>query len=62
MAALLISILKTTVSLERSTSMQLKVGNGEINKYGICNGVKQAKKSGKLSKLKKSKSKTMLKS
>ena len=56
MAAPFTSMLKTIVSLERSTSKQLEVDDDEVNEFGVGeNGIKHAKKSGKLSKLGKSK-------
>ena len=57
MAALLISMLKTTILPKKSTPERLRVGDGEVNRFGVDgNGVEYAKKSGKLSKSEKSKS------
>ena len=63
MAALFISILKTTVLLEKSTLEWLEVGDSEINRFGISgNGMEHIKKLRKLSKLGKSKSEKTSKS
>ena len=56
MAAPFTSMLKTIVSPKRSTSKWLEVDDGKVNEFGVSeNGIKHAKKSGKLSKLGKSK-------
>ena len=47
MAAQLISMLKTIISLEKSTPNQLKISNGEVNRFGVGDSVKHAKKSEK---------------
>ena len=63
MAAPLTSMLKMTVSSERSTPKRLGVGDGEINRFGVGrNGVKHAKKSGKSKSEKTSKSRNSAKS
>ena len=63
MAAPLILMLKTTIPLEKSTPEWLGVGDSEVDRFGVDrNGVKYAKKSGKLSKSGKSKSEKMSKS
>ena len=63
MAALLISMLKTTVPLEKLTPEWLGVDNGEVDRFGVGgNGVEHVKKSGKLSKSGKSKSEKTSKS
>ena len=63
MAAPLTSILKMTVSLERSTPERLGVSDNEVDRFGIGgNGVEHAKKSEKLSKSRKSKSEKTSKS
>ena len=50
MAAPLTSMLKTTLTPEKSTSKRLGVGHGEINGFRVDgNDVEHAKKSGKLS-------------
>ena len=57
MAALLTSILKMTILLENLTFERLRIGDGEIDKFDVCeNDIEHAKKSGKLSKSGKSKS------
>ena len=63
MAAPFTSILKTTVPPERLTLEQLKVGDGEVDGFGVGgNVVEHAKKSGKLSKSGKLKSEKTSKS
>ena len=52
MAALLISILKMTVSPERLTLERLGVGDGEIDKFDVGSGMEYVKKSEKISSLK----------
>ena len=63
MAAPLISMLKTIILPERSTLERLRIGDGEVDRFGVDkNGVEYAKKSEKLSKSGKSKSEKMSKS
>ena len=63
MAAPFTLMLKTTILPERSTLERLGVSDGEVDRFGIGgNGVKHAKKSGKLSKSGKLKSEKTSKS
>ena len=63
MAASLTSMLKTTILPEKSTPERLGVDDDEVDRFGVGgNGVKHAKKSGKLSKSEKSKSEKTSKS
>ena len=63
MTALLTSILKMIVLPEKLTPERLKVGNGEVNRFGIGrNSVEHTKRSEKSSKLRKSKREKMFKS
>ena len=41
-------MLKTTISLEKSTFRQLKVDDGKANRFGDGSGVKIARKSKKM--------------
>ena len=50
MAALFTLMLKTTILLKKSTFEWLKVGDSEVNKFGVCNDMEHAKKSEKTSK------------
>ena len=63
MVAPLTSMLKATILPERLTPEWLKVGDGEVDRFGVGgNGVEHAKKSQKLSKSRKSKSEKTSKS
>ena len=62
MATLLTLILKTIISPERSTLKWLGVGDSKVDGFSIGSGMKHAKKSGKLSKSRKLKSKKTSKS
>ena len=63
MAAPLILMLKTTILPKRLIPEQLRVSDGEMDRFGVDgNGVKYAKKSRKLFKSGKSKSEKMSKS
>ena len=63
MAAPFTLMLKTTILPKRSTPEQLEVDDGEVDGYGVDgNSVEHAKKLGKLSKSRKSKSEKTFKS
>ena len=63
MAALLTLMLKTTISLERSTLERLEIDDGEDDGFGVGeNGMEYAKNLGKLSKSGKQKSQKTFKS
>ena len=50
MAAPLTLMLKTIVLPEKLTSEQLKIGDGEVNRFGIGSNIEHTKKSKKMSK------------